>query len=43
MRTKFEEHDVLGKLTMLGDPLEKLEKVIDWEIFRPTLNSVFEK
>ncbi|MGL5915510.1 MAG: IS5 family transposase, partial [Culicoidibacterales bacterium] len=24
-------------------PLEKLEKVIDWEIFRPTLNSVFEK
>ncbi len=26
-----------------GDPLSKLNKVIDWELFRPALESVFEK
>lgn len=26
-----------------GDPLSKLNQVIDWELFRPTLESVFEK
>ena len=26
-----------------GDPLSKLKKIIDWELFRPSLESVFEK
>lgn len=33
----------LEKLSQLGDSLERLNKVINWEIFRPTLNKVFKK
>lgn len=33
----------LEKLSQLGDSLERLNKVINWEIFRPTLNKVFQK
>ena len=33
----------LEKLSQLGDSLERLNKAIKWEIFRPTLNKVFKK
>ncbi len=29
----------LDKLTRLGDPLERLDKIIDWEMFRPILSA----
>lgn len=38
----FYEEIRFEKLTKLGDSLEKLN-IIDWEIFRPILNSVFRK
>ncbi len=38
----FNEEIRLERLTKLGDSLEKL-KIIDWEMFRPTLNGVFKK
>ena len=33
----------LEKLSQLGDSLERLNKAINWEVFRPTLNKVFKK
>jgi transposase, IS5 family len=39
----FDEDFRLEKLSEKKDPLEKLEKYIDWEIFRPILNKVFYK
>jgi len=32
-----------AKLEKLGDPLKKLDSVMDWEIFRPILGKAFEK
>lgn len=39
----FDENDRLKELSQLGDPLEKLNKVIDWESFRHSLNKIFKK
>jgi IS5 family transposase len=39
----FDEDDRLRRLSQMGDPLEKISNVIDWEIFRLTLNKVFQK
>jgi IS5 family transposase len=39
----FDENDRLKELSQLGDPLEKLNKVIDWEAFRHSLNKIFKK
>jgi IS5 family transposase len=39
----FDEEEVLGKLSALGDPLEKLNEHIDWEIFRPAIKKCFKK
>ena len=33
----------LEKLSQLGDSLERLNKAINWETFRPTLNKVLRK
>lgn len=30
----FDEEKRYAKLTELGDPLEKLDSIMDWEIFR---------
>lgn len=40
MRQKsiFDEEDRMEKISKLGDPLEVLNKVIDWKIFRNVLN-----
>ena len=37
----FGDSDYLEKLSLKGDPLERLEKVFDFEYFRPTLNRIF--
>lgn len=39
----FDESDRLQELSQLGDPLEKLNQVIDWGMFKPILNKVFQK
>lgn len=39
----FDENDRLKELSELGDPLEKLDSVIDWEMFRPVLTRVLKK
>ena len=39
----FSEDNRLTRLSELGDPLEKVAEAIDWEIFRPILNTVFQK
>ena len=41
-RGLFDEYDVLSKLSKLRDPLEKLKANINFELFRPTLNSIYE-
>lgn len=37
----FDDHFLMEKLTKLGDPLEKLNKYIDWKIFEPLLEKSF--
>lgn len=39
----FDEEKRYAKLTELGDPLEKLDSIIDWEIFREKLTKVCQK
>jgi transposase, IS5 family len=39
----FDENDRLKELSKLGDPLEKLNSVIDWERFRPVLTRILKK
>ena len=39
----FTISDKYAALSKMGDPLERLEKVIPWENFRPLLNKVFSK
>jgi len=34
----FDEQDKLDRISKLGDPLERLDKAIDWSMFRYTLN-----
>jgi IS5 family transposase len=42
-RSFFDEDFRLQKISEHGDPLEKLNYHIDWEIFRPTLTNCFKK
>ena len=37
-RSFFDEEDRMEKISKMGDPLEILNKVINWEMFRSTLN-----
>jgi len=39
----FDENDRLEELSRMGDPLEKLNKYIQWEIFRKILAKPFKK
>ena len=39
----FDEQFKLERITQLGDPLEKLNKCVDWNIFRPLLNKAMAK
>jgi hypothetical protein len=38
----FDDHFLMDKLTKLGDPLQRLNKYIDWEVFRGSLDGAFE-
>lgn len=37
----FDDHYLLKQLSKLGDPLERLDKYIDWKIFEEPLNKAF--
>ena len=39
----FDEQERLEKLSNQGDPLEKLNAMMDWKIFRPLLRRCFKK
>ena len=39
----WDENARLAKLSELGDALERLNRVINWEMFRPKLVKVFKK
>lgn len=39
----FDEDDRLNELSRLGDPLEKLNKAINWELFRPIIVKAIKK
>jgi len=39
----FAEALRLARLSEMGDPLEKVLKAVDWELFRPILDAVFHK
>ena len=39
----FDEEKRYAKLTELGDPLEKLDNIMDWEMFREKLTKVCQK
>ncbi len=39
----FDEDDRLKELTRLGDPLEKLNKTISWNIFKPAITKALKK
>ena len=39
----FDTDTRLQQLSALGDPLERLNETIDWQIFRPALNKIFRK
>lgn len=39
----FDEENRYKKLTELGDPLEKLNSIMNWEIFRDDLTQVCQK
>lgn len=39
----FDEDNRLKRLSEMGDPLEKVSKAVNWEIFRPILKKVFQK
>ena len=43
LRGFFYEQETLAKLSKLNDPLEKLDRHIDFEIFRETLNEIYQK
>ena len=42
-RGLFDEQDKLDRISELGDPLEKLNKSIDWSLFRSVFNNTFAK
>ena len=39
----FDVDELTAKLTEMGDPLVALKRLIDWEVFRPCLNVVYDK
>lgn len=43
IKSFFDEEIRMAKLSALGDSLVQLDKVINWEMFRPALNNVFKK
>lgn len=38
----FDEHIRLEKISKQGDPLERLKKIINWEVFRKIIENIFQ-
>jgi len=39
----FDDEDRLAKLEKLGDPLPRLDSIVDWQAFRPLLKVIHDK
>ena len=39
----FDQEDRLAKLEKLGDPLPRLDSIVDWQAFRPLLKVIHQK
>lgn len=39
----FDQEDRLAKLEKLGDPLPRLDSIVDWQVFRPLLKVIHQK
>jgi IS5 family transposase len=39
----FDQEDRLAKLEKLGDPLPRLDSIVDWQTFRPLLKAIHQK
>jgi len=39
----FDDEDRLAKLEKLGDPLPRLDSIVDWQAFRPLLKVIHQK
>jgi transposase, IS5 family len=39
----FDVENRFWELSAMGDPLEKLDKAINWKYFKPLLNNAFRK
>ena len=39
----FDHEDRLAKLEKLGDPLRRLDSIVDWQAFRPLLSFIHQK
>jgi IS5 family transposase len=39
----FDHEDRLAKLEKLGDPLPRLDSIVDWQVFRPLLKVIHQK
>jgi len=39
----FDQEDRLAKLEKLGDPLPRLDRIVDWQAFRPLLKVIHQK
>ena len=39
----FDDEDRLTKLEKLGDPLPRLDSIVDWQAFRPLLKVIHQK
>lgn len=37
----FDVENKLAQLSAMGDPLEKLDKAVNWNLFKPVLNKAF--
>ena len=36
----FDAQDRLEELQAMGDPLQRLDRIIDWDVFRPVLATI---
>ncbi len=43
MRELFDEQDKMERISKLGDPLERLNKSIEWSLFRCALNGLYQR
>ena len=39
----FDDEDRLSKLEKLGDPLPRLDSIVDWQAFRPLMKVIRQK